>query len=211
MCLDLRINASTFKIIPDENAPDWELIEFGNQMLDLLAKGVRSEDNKMLRQGKERFRMFRRYGEVRECCNAEELGLPKLDRPRFVRMKDGSIWWYLPDWETLSWTRMHFGLFRLGGRLLYLPLTGLDELLPLLCDRHLRLIRGWSQSYIEKHSRELRDLNEKPENRTRKDFVVETISFFLHWGEPGYPFLTPHFSPFNPVVDVYGQAMRVRG
>ncbi len=211
MCLDLRIYDATFKIIPDENAPDSELIEIGNRMLDLLAKGVLSEDNRMLRQGKERFRMFRRYGEVRECCNAEELGLPKLNQPRYVRMPDGSIWWWLPDWETLSWSRMHFGLFRVEGRLLYLPLKPGDEVLPLLHDRHLRFIRGWSQSYIEKHAPELRSLNEEPENKTRKDFVVETIPFFLHWGDPGYPVLTPHFSPFNPVVGVYAQATRIRG
>jgi hypothetical protein len=210
MSIDLRLGYGTFKIVPDENASTDEQMEIGRRVLDLLQDGYQSEDNAMLRKAKKRFRELRRYDELRELANPEELGLPKLDRPRVVRMDDGTSWWWLPDWECLSWTRLRFAVFRVNGRLCLLPLTASGELLLLLCDRHLRLLRGWSQSYIEKHARDLRDLNETPANRVGKNFVVETIPFFLRWGDVKYPFLTPHFSPFNPFVDAYSQVTRVR-
>ena len=210
MSIDVRIHEGRFKISADGNVSADEQRAIGDQVLELLEKGLLSEDNAMLRKAKKRFRNLRRRGEVRECCIAEELGLPKLDLPRVARLEDGSIWWWLPDWECLSWTRLRFAAHRINGRLFLLPLTASGELLRLLRDRHLRLIRGWSQSYIEKHAAELRDLNEHPANRLQRDFVVETIPFFRHWGDAKYPFLLPHFSPFTPFVDAYNQATRVR-
>lgn len=185
-----------------------EVIAAGETLLDLAAKGYVFE-NPRLRKGKERFRRDRRHGAVRELTILEELGLERLDRPRVVRHPDGTVSVWLPDWEYLNWLYLTFALHRVEGTPMFLPLRANGELLAKLGPRHVRCLKGCSQSELEKHARDVPGLDKTP-GALGKPFVVDTIEFFTHINDPRYPFMAWHRAPFNPIADVHRLVTRIR-
>ncbi len=208
MAIEFLLQGKTVRVLPDPHATEREQREASNRLLDLAAEGSRFADNPLIRRGKAKFRALRRRDVIRELADHAELGLEQLEGPRVVRHAGGRVSAWLPDWECLDWIRMTFALCDAKGVRLHLPLRVNGELLLQLRARHIRCLKGWSQSYLEKHARDVPGLLKEP-GKFGEDFVVDTIEFFLHFTHPLYPFMKRQHAPLNPFLGFRDQATRI--
>jgi hypothetical protein len=159
-------------------------------IVDILGRGGRFPKYPHLRPGKQRLRVRRSRGVLRELRSADRFGLRLLapDELELRRPSSGRFLRAYPDWDLLDWWIQEWNTAIIGGRRIEVPVLPDGRIKSRMNSREIRARMEWSQSFLEKITAQLPGLL-KEAGAFGIGVEVDTIEFLVAINDPKYPFM----------------------